>query len=130
MMTPHAQLIHDIREAVGMEPDVVLWVNVSMQAKAVGRTVRTGLTYGAADLIGIGPHGRLLAIEAKAGRDTVKPHQLRFLELVNARGGDAGVARSVTDMWEIVKRVRARGPGDPPTGVFGLKPERKRRRRS
>jgi len=100
----HAQLIHNIRLAVGQIPGVVLWPNVNAVLRGEGgRLMRTGLTPGAADLIGICPDGLFLAIEVKVDKDTVKPHQARFLALVVTLGGRAGEARSVGDALAIVR---------------------------
>lgn len=112
MPTPHAQLIHDVRLALGREIDVLLWPNVNAVLESDGRKMRTGMTPGASDLVGVGPGGCFLAIEVKAGHDNVKPHQQRFIDLVEKRGGTAGVARSVEDAWSIVRRAREKDRGE------------------
>lgn len=76
-----------------------------------------GLCVGSADLIGIAPDGRFLAVEVKvpasgtrrAGR--VSREQQAFIDAVNAAGGIGGIARSVEDALALVDY--ARGAGDP-----------------
>lgn len=53
---------------------------------------------GVADIIGILPEGRLLAIEVKSQKGRLSPEQKIFLEEINTRGGVAFVARSVSDV--------------------------------
>ena len=48
------------------------------------------------------PDGRFLAIEVKAAKGKVSPHQQQFLDEITARGGMAFVARRVVD---VVARV-------------------------
>ena len=99
----HSQLVHDIRLELSGRGAVV-WPNVNAVLQSTeGRKMRTGLTPGASDLIGIAENGLFLAIEVKVGRDTLKPHQQRFLELVQKRGGRAGEARSVEDAIKIAR---------------------------
>lgn len=101
-----------IRLDLGRGP-VRLWRNNTGALKDTnGRLVRYGLCKGSADLIGlrtieITPDmvGQRIAvftaIEVKdRGRPT--PEQLRFLEVVRAAGGIAGVARSVEDARSIL----------------------------
>lgn len=102
-----------IRLSLGRGP-VRLWRNNTGALKdASGRLVRYGLCTGSSDLIGfttvtITPDmvGQQLAvftaIEVKdKGRPT--PEQLRFLEVVRAAGGMAGVARTVEDAQDIIR---------------------------
>ena len=44
------------------------------------------------------PDGRFLAVEVKAEKGRVAPHQQDFIDSINARGGLAFVARSVDDI--------------------------------
>lgn len=75
-----------------------------------------GLCVGSADLIGIAPDGRFLAVEVKvpesgsrrAGR--VSPEQRDFLAAVNAAGGIGGIARSVEDALALISGARQGGP--------------------
>jgi hypothetical protein len=65
------------------------------------RRLHAGLATGASDRIGIGPGGRFLSIEVKASTD-LSEKQRAWLAMVRARGGIAGVARSVEDALAIV----------------------------
>jgi len=77
-----------------------------------------GLCVGSADLIGIAPGGRFLAVEVKvpasgerrAGR--VSPEQRDFLAAVNAAGGIGGIARSVEDALALISGARQGGPNN------------------
>lgn len=77
----------------------VAWINGT-------RIRRFGLCPGSSDLIGIGPGGRFLAIEVKTPRGRVAPDQARFIDLVRARGGIAGICRSVEDARTLVQAAR------------------------
>lgn len=102
-----------IRLAVGSGP-VRLWRNNTGALKdANGRLVRYGLAKGSSDLIGfttrtitpdmVGQQVAIFtAIEVKdKGRPT--PEQLRFLEVVTAAGGLAGIARTVEEAQAITR---------------------------
>jgi hypothetical protein len=64
--------------------------------------VRYGLCKGSSDLIGLVRGGRFVAIEFKSDRGRPTAEQLRFIELVQAFGGLAGVSRSVGDSRRIL----------------------------
>lgn len=103
-----ADIQQAIRIAVGRAPDLVLWRNsagVAVHADS-GHTQRFGLCRGAADLIGIGPGGRFVALEVKTDRGRIMPEQRMFLELVRRRGGFAAVVRSVEDAHAALDRCR------------------------
>lgn len=105
-----AELQQQIRLAVGVQPDVVLWRNsVGTATTTDGRTQRFGLCRGAADLVGIGPGGRFFALEVKTSSGRLSPEQDRFLALVRSRGGFAAVVRSVDDALAAVERARGGG---------------------
>lgn len=108
---PETLVEHDIRLALGMEPDFTLWRNATGVATHVesGRMsgVRYGLVRGGADLIGIlAPAGRLVALEVKNARGVLKEDQRRFLELVRRRGGFGCVVRSVEQAKAALGRAR------------------------
>jgi hypothetical protein len=67
------------------------------------RVIVFGLCVGSADIIGIDPAGRFLAVEVKAKRDQPSDDQRRFIDHVNSHGGRAGFARSVQDALDIIK---------------------------
>lgn len=66
-------------------------------SEASRRVVR-GAPAGTADIIGIAPDGRFLAIECKAGRGKTTERQEAFLARIRERNGVAFVARSVEDV--------------------------------
>lgn len=59
---------------------------------------------GVCDLFAL-KNGRLLAIEIKVGRDSVRPQQQRFLDNIAAHGGVPCVARSLDDVIEALAQV-------------------------
>lgn len=67
-----------------------------------GILVRYGLCIGSSDIIGIMPDGRFLAVEVKTKTGRVTEAQENFLAAVRARGGVAGVCRSVEDALRLV----------------------------
>lgn len=58
------------------------------------RMVQAGLCKGSADLIGITPGGRFIAVEIKTPQGRATAEQLRFIDAVRASGGIAGICRS------------------------------------
>lgn len=107
MSMTESDIQQSIRLALGRDRDVVLWRNsVGVGTTPDGRSQRFGLCPGSADLIGIGPGGRFLAIEVKTNHGRVAPDQARFVDLVRARGGIAGICRSVEDAVALVQAAR------------------------
>lgn len=93
--------------------DARLWRNNTGALKdANGRLVRYGLCQGSADLIGyrtvtitpdmVGQRIAVFAAIEVKDRGKPTPEQLRFLEVVRAAGGLAGIARSVADAEQIL----------------------------
>lgn len=124
-MTPAAALTNRIKEAVSRHgarlfPMTVgkFWAGQVVKTLPDGsvilknpRMVNVG-TQGMSDLVGFTPVvitpemvGSTLAVyaaaEVKAGKDTLKPGQRRFIDFVNENGGRAGVARSPEDAIRI-----------------------------
>ena len=58
---------------------------------------------GVADIMGVIPGGRALAIEAKSAVGRPSPEQILFIEKINASGGLAFIARSVEDVEARLK---------------------------
>lgn len=102
-----AEIQYEIRLALSREPDVVLWRNTTGVATHGTRTVRYGLARGGADLIGIGPDGRFLALEIKTATGRLSDEQSLFLALVRRRGGFAAVVTSVHEALAAVARARS-----------------------
>lgn len=78
--------------------------NVGVAKTDTGSVIRFGLTVGSSDLIGWTASGRFLAIEVKRPGKNPTKEQRNFLDAVTKAGGIAGVARSVEDAVEIVRR--------------------------
>jgi hypothetical protein len=68
------------------------------------RPVRFGFD-GCPDVLGMMKSGRLLAVEVKRPSGKPTPVQERFLELVRAHGGVAGVVRSVDDLLRLLEQA-------------------------
>jgi hypothetical protein len=62
------------------------------------RYITSNSQRGMSDILGMLNGGRLLAIECKSRTGRIQPHQQEFLDLINAGGGLAFVARSVDDV--------------------------------
>jgi len=71
-----------------------------------GRWVEFGLCKGSSDLIGMMPDGRFLAVECKIGAAVPRQNQIDFINLVNERGGVAGVVYSVEGFTALIRNAR------------------------
>lgn len=100
-MPSEANLQREIMLALSRAGCLVWRNNTGALTDATGRLVRYGLCKGSSDLIGMTPCGKFLAIEVKSARGRVTPEQERFIAAVLAKGGRAGVARSVKESLEI-----------------------------
>lgn len=67
-----------------------------------GRYIRFGFT-GLSDVLGQLTDGRVLAVEVKAVSGRLSEEQAAFIELVNAFGGVAFVARDANDVYKNLK---------------------------
>lgn len=103
-----AEIQCEIRKALGLDPDLVLWRNNSgaMPSAAGGAPVRFGLAKGASDLIGICA-GRFIALECKTPKGKPTQDQLKFIQLVRRKRGFAAIVRSVDDALAAVQRCKA-----------------------
>lgn len=70
---------------------------------ADARMIQAGLCVGGADIIGIEPGGRFLAVEVKSATGRARPEQIKFMDAVIKAGGIAGIARSVDDALELIR---------------------------
>ncbi len=61
-----------------------------------------GLCKGSADIIGIAPDGRFLAVEVKTPKGRPSAEQINFIDVVNRSGGIAGIARSPEDALDLI----------------------------
>ena len=71
---------------------------------ADARMIQAGLTKGGADIIGVAPDGRFLAVEVKTETGRIRPEQEVFLQVVRKAGGIAGVARSVEEALQLIQQ--------------------------
>ena len=55
---------------------------------------------GVSDILGVLPGGRFLAVEVKASKGKVSPHQQQFIDSINQEGGLAFVAHSVEEVQQ------------------------------
>lgn len=107
------ETLHAIRLDLGRELDLVLFRNAAGVFDAFNETtgkaqkVRTGLTVGASDLLGIlAPFGRWFALEVKTDKGRVSKEQEQFLALIRRMGGFGAVVRSVDDARAALNRAR------------------------
>jgi hypothetical protein len=77
--------------------------NVGVYSKQAERYISYGGTKGIADIIGICPNGKLIAIEVKKHGGYATAEQKEFLSLIENFNGIAGLARSIEDVEEILK---------------------------
>lgn len=103
-----------VREALGLEPGVVLWRNNVGQATEFNprthetRVVRYGLCVGSADLVGVlAPGGRLFCLECKAPGEHPTAEQRTWAQLVRSLGGFVAVVRSADEARAALARARA-----------------------
>lgn len=69
---------------------------------AGARMIQAGLCVGGADLIGVAPDGRFLAVEVKSQSGRPSKDQLNFIAAVQQAGGIAGVCRSVEEALKLL----------------------------
>lgn len=69
---------------------------------ADARMITFGLAVGSADLIGITPGGKFLAVEVKTLKGRATKQQLNFIDQVRKSGGIAGIARSPAEALELL----------------------------
>ena len=85
------------------EAGCTIWRNnTGVLKNAAGIPIRFGLCTGSSDLIGMAPDGRFLAVEIKTCKGRATPEQIRFIEIVKARGGIAGIARCQQDALDLL----------------------------
>jgi len=86
------------------------WRNNSGATKAGGRFMRFGAVGSGDIMVVVKPNGRLLSIEAKAGKNKATDNQKEWMEKVKASGGVAGVARSFADVDELLAEAALECP--------------------
>ena len=119
MSNVETTLQQEIRLALGQEPRLRLFRNQVGQLPdpRSGRYVQFGLAKGSSDLVGFKTVevtqdmvGMKLAvftsIEVKTPKGRLSTYQKNWLRLIEASGGIAGVARSISDAIKIVSSYR------------------------
>lgn len=92
-----------IRLALGNIPGLVLWRNNCGTAEVRGYRIKFGVANpGGADLIGLW-NGRFVAVEIKTPTGRQSPDQVRFQQLVESKGGEYVILRSVEDAMAWVR---------------------------
>jgi hypothetical protein len=110
------QIQQEIRIACGNGDTRLFRNNTGTLKDANGRPVQFGLCKGSADLIGwkrvtvtkemVGSTVAVfLSIEVKTATGKLRPEQQQWLDAVQAAGGIAGVARSVSDADALLRDV-------------------------
>jgi hypothetical protein len=90
---------------------IFFWINdsVGIYNAARGTFMRSNNPFrikGTADILGILPGGRFLAIELKSKRGTLSPDQKAFLDRINQDGGLAFMARSPDDVITQLETIK------------------------
>ena len=102
-MSPYSRMVVAIREALGKEPDLVLW---PISPRAPGATSRTAPD-GIADLCGIlAPHGRWFALEVKTGGGVLRPSQRVWSALATRHGAFVRTVHSVAEARSALADAR------------------------
>ena len=92
----------EILQAIGARDDLRVWRNQTGALRDErGRLVRFGLP-GSADILGILKGGRFLAIEVKSPTGRQSEQQHNFERMVRNMGGLYILARSVSDVLEVL----------------------------
>jgi len=105
-MTPEGLVVAACLEYLRLR-GILAWRNNS-GAATIGegsgrRFVRFGLV-GSADIIGVMPGGRFLAVECKAARGRLSEAQGEFLRRVQDAGGVACVVHGVDELEDVIRR--------------------------
>lgn len=79
-------------------------VGVWDAAKQVYRKPKVS-TRGVSDILGVLPGGTFLAVEVKAGKDTLSPEQGAFIDNVNRQGGLAFVVRDLDTLIATIEKA-------------------------
>ena len=96
-----ANILNEVMIALSQAGCLVWRNNTGVLKDANGRPIKFGLCKGSADLIGVCPDGKFLAVECKTKTGRVRPEQETFIAAVKRAGGRSGVARSVSDALKI-----------------------------
>lgn len=101
-MKSEVNIMNEIMIALSKAGCLVWRNNVGAWKDPSGRVIRYGVGgRGGADLLGVAPDGRALAVECKTATGRIRPEQLTFIAAVQKAGGRSGLARSVADALAI-----------------------------
>ncbi len=92
------EILHYLQKA-----GIFAWRQNTGAFKIDSRYIRVGFS-GMADIIGILPDGRFLAIEVKGPKGKLTEYQKMFLREIQANKGVAIIARSIVDVISVVKK--------------------------
>ncbi|WP_074751701.1 VRR-NUC domain-containing protein [Lactococcus garvieae] len=95
---------NEIRMALAERGILCFRANVGRVKMKNGRWFDTGLPRGFCDLFGFRKDGQIFFIEVKNGKGRTSEKQDNFMKLVKSNGALVGVARSVEDALEIIKK--------------------------
>jgi len=96
---PEAAALCEVLKALKAHPAVSWCERMNSGAARVGgRFIRFGFT-GCPDVLGQLRDGRLLGVEVKAPKGTLRPEQAVMLERINGAGGVAFLARDCRDVF-------------------------------
>lgn len=110
-MKPEREILHEILLALGARPDLIIWRQNTMQARAAsGRMVRS-CPDGVADILGCLQGGRFLAIEVKSETGALRPAQRAWLARMQQLGALVVVARSAQEAVAAVGGRHSDGVG-------------------
>jgi hypothetical protein len=102
-MTPEGAVVNVCLEYLTLRGAYVWRNNTGALRDKNNRPVYFGKV-GSADILGILPGGRFLAVECKAGRGKPSEKQLEFLENVKSMGGLALIVWSVDELILALKK--------------------------
>ena len=104
MSTPEGLVVRAIRDYLAIRHIDAWRINTMGVWDAKRKAYRTNAgTNGVADILGVLPGGRFLAIECKAGRGKLSPAQVEFQRSVIRAGGLHIVAYRVEDVIEVLE---------------------------
>lgn len=101
--------MNEIRAAVNIEGSIRLYRNNCGTFKTeAGAYVKTGLSVGSADLVGIEvSSGRFVSIEVKTPTGKIDPQQLAWQKTIRDYNGVAEIVRSVSEALEVVRKIKS-----------------------
>ena len=99
-----SDLMRAVMIALSAEGHQVFRANVGLFFTKDGRPIRSGLPVGFSDLFGFTADARPFFLEIKTATGRVRPEQDAFLSAMRLRRAIAGVARSVQDARDLLRK--------------------------